>query len=394
MIRDLERKVRKLEKNNQQLRDENEALSHQVSEAFQEALGEYESEIAGLRDELTSAESRADEAEALANQTTEKCSQLQVSLAAAKHEISTLNVNLKGQAELIVAHEEDDQRLADDIAALTTQLETMSEAESQLRNRIVELEEALQQTSEETANIRHRNHTLEEKLAQAHTKQQEVTQQHAQEAEKLRQQIRRVEKENQRLQMGLEASQEALRQFESGIAQLKSELAVTENRADKAEALANELAEKHSQMQASLTIAKQKVVALDQELQKRVEVIAAREEESRRLSADVTSLTTQLETMSETESQLRKRVAELEEALQQASSEAAKARQHNQLLDRSLAQIKAERQQTVKQLTRLTGRYEELRTEFAKAMAVLDSWGGKIAKWWATMYARDLPIWP
>lgn len=394
MIRDLERKVRKLEKNNQQLRDENEALSHQVSEAFQEALGEYENEIARLRGELTSAESRADEAEALANQTAEKCSQLQVSLAAAKHEIGALNANLKGQAELIAAHEEDNQRLADDVAALTTQCETMSEAECQLRNRVVELEQALQQASEETAKVRQRNHILEGDLAQVNTKQQEATQQHAQETEKLRQQIRRVEKDNQRLQMDLEASQEALRQFESETARLKSELATTENRADEAEASASALAEKHSRVQASLTLAKQEVSTLNAELQKQVEVIATHEEDNRRLSAQVTSLKTRLGTISETESQLHKRVAQLEEFSQQASSEAAKARQHSQLLERSLAQIEAQQKQTVKQLSRLTKRYEDLRAEFAKAMVVLDSWWGKVAKWWATMHAKDLPACP
>ncbi len=101
-----------------------------------------------------------------------------------------------------------------------------------------------------------------------------------------------------------------------------------------------------------------------------------------------------LAAMSGTESQLRKRVAQLEEASRQTSSEAVKARQRNQFLEKSLAQIEAQQQQTVKQLSRLANKYEDLRMEFAKAMAVLDSWWGKVAKRWATMHAKDLPVWP
>jgi predicted nucleic acid-binding Zn-ribbon protein len=335
MIRDLERKVRKLEKDNQLLRDEKETLSSQVSEAtalrgqveqlrtdseaFQEALKESESEIAGLRSRLIVAETRAAEAETLAKQTAEERNQLEASLTAAKQEISALNTELQKQ---------------------------------------------------------------------------EVAQQHAQEIQELRQRIARVEKDNQRLQMDLEASQEGRRQFESEIARLKSELATAEDKANNAEALAGQLAVEHSQVQASLATAKQEIGALNRELQEQVEVTATREEANRRLSAEVTSLKTQLGTIPEREFQLPKRVVELEEALQQANSEVVEAKQHNELLEKSLTQVEAQHQQIVKQLARLAKKHEVLRAESAKAMAVLESWWGKVAKWWATMHGEDLPVWP
>jgi len=406
MIRDIERKVRKLEKTNQQLRDENEALSRQVSEARilrsevkklqtgSEAREKSEGEIARLKNELKAAESRADHAEALASQTAEKYDQLQVSLSEAEQRIDALNAELEDLAELTTTREEDNRQLAADAAALTKQLETMSETERHSQERVAELEEASLLVRSEAAQVRQRNQMIEKNLALVHAKQQEVIRQHAQETQESRHQLVRIKKVNHQLQLALEVSQEALSQLENETARLRSELAAAENTAEEAEALANQWTEKREQVQASLTSAKQRIEALDFELRKQVEVIAAREEENRHLMTQVASLKAQLDAMSETEPQLRKRVADLQDALQQAKRVIAEAEQRYQILEENLSRVEAEKQQTAQQLTRLTTGYEELNTEFAKAMALLNSWSGKLAMWWATRQAKDLPAWP
>jgi hypothetical protein len=313
--------------------------------------------------------------------------------------------------------EKDNQRLRDEKEALSRQVTETTGLRSQLeqlRTDSEALQETLRKSEREIAGLKSELIVAENRAGEAETRasqtaekcdelqaslvtaKQEISALEAQlqEAQGLKQQIAEVEESRERLQMELEASQEARRRFESEIARLKSELATAEDRADNVEALSGQLAVEHSQVQASLAAAKQEIGTLNKELQKQAEVNATREEDNRQLSAEVTALKKQVGTIFETGSQLRKRVIELEEALQQASNEFAEAKQHNQLLEESLAQIEAQHQQTVKHLSRLVKKHEVLRAESTKAMAVLDSWWGKLAKWWATMHGKDLPVWP
>jgi hypothetical protein len=274
------------------------------------------------------------------------------------------NQRLRDENEVLSRQVSESATLGIDSEALKESKSETTRLKSELtvaENRADEAETLANRTAEECNQLQASLAAAKQEISALNTElqNQEVAQQYAQETQELRQRIARGEKDNQQLQMDLEASQEARRQFESEIARLKSELATAEDRADKAEALN-----------------------------------ATREEDNGRLSAEVTSLKKQLGTISETGSQLRKRVIELEEALQQTSNEVAEAKRHNQLLEKSLVQIEAQHQQTVKQLSRLAKKHEVLRAESAKAMAVLDSWWGKLAKWWATMHGKDLPVWP
>ncbi len=190
------------------------------------------------------------------------------------------------------------------------------------------------------------------------------------------------------------AAQEALRQFKNEVARLETELIPVKDRANRAEAIASQLSKEYRQTQVSLAAAEREINALNAKLQEETRLAISLEEEKQHLSVEVISLAGQVKKMPEAELQLHEYIAKLEEALHQERQENAETKHRNQALESKLDHIGTERQQVAGELVRLTTKYEELRREFVKAMAILDSWSGKVAKWWATIRAKDWPNWP
>jgi peptidoglycan hydrolase CwlO-like protein len=364
MIQELERKVRKLERDNKKLENQIEQLSHQESQITplqnqvdqlrddlvmsQAALERTESDVVRLTDDLHVAENRAHEAEELASQYQER--------------VATFDAELADQAALISTVKEDKQRLSTDLAILTAQVETMSQRETELCRQITELESAAEET----------NQKLQELVRQREDRDE---------------QIARLTIEITSLRSQTEGSRHR-------IAQLASDKAAAESRASRAEAKVIQLTEECHKMQADLAAARQRIDALNPQLEERNELIARWEDKNNQLELEVASLIAQTKTVSGDEAQLRERVALMEEESRLAQDQLKEARHGKGTLQKELAQLRNDQQRTVEQLADLTAKYKTLMGEYQKAMAILDSWSGRLAKWWAAAHGQAVPVWP
>lgn len=179
------------------------------------------------------------------------------------------------------------------------------------------------------------------------------------------------------LDAGLEDARVALRQQEATNAELRDGMSA-----------ASEQCKEVQDTLASAEVASRQIA---QQLRARESTIAELRQQNQRLAADLAAMSIHLKAEAERRRQQDEHPPGAKQALQQAKDEVGAMKQQREMLTIDLARAQQAAQTAQDGLSRLQSQHSALRTEYSKAMRVLDSWGGRMAKWWAVRNARELP---
>ena len=193
------------------------------------------------------------------------------------------------------------------------------------------------------------------------------------------------------LEAGLQAAQVALRDQEATNATLRDEIGAANKRADRSEAVAAQTSALCKELQETAALAQRPPKQSDQQTREPASTIAELRERNQQLTAHVAALSAQLEAAAERRRQLDQYLPNAEQALQRASDDLAAMKEQRDVLANDLTQAQLAEQTARDQVNRLQSQHVALRTEYSKAMGVLDSRAGRIAKWWAARKAQDAP---
>jgi predicted nucleic acid-binding Zn-ribbon protein len=402
MIQELERKIRKLETANEELQRRNEELTLESSgiESLRRELQELrsgwqklsdrqrqlEKENQSLDGRVRTAEERAGTAEAAVREITESYNQARDSLAVATRQTEVLNSRLQEQTDAVAALEAEKEQLLRQTAQVTEQFQAASGEQAGLTERIEQLDRALQDATEEISKLREKNQALNENNGQLRHENETWAVQ-IKEIPVLRSTLGQLQTE-------FAATRDVLRRSEEETAQLRVGLQSARDRAEESNYAATQLGEEYRKAQASLATAEDEVASLNARISDAEQIIHRSEMQSQELLAANASLQARIDSLKQRESRLHNREASLEEDLRALTAELDRTKQEVLSLESGMAQLMAQKQRAEERLDKLNSEYEYLRDEHARAMTVLDSWTGRLAKWWAVIRARDVPTRP